>query len=246
MKLLLISARLVRCRIRPQAAAAYVAALASSLFMLPGHATAFVLANGEQINCTVQTALGPYTVPEQSGFANGFAGFTSFGPNGLPIITFDPSRIWPIAQQLPIAVEFLFYHECAHARFGTRFTSPQQSELGANCEGLRKMRNDGKITPAQEMEVGQYHSINNVYANLFGNGAAYWQMTLACAAQAPAFAESVYGSGPVIGGPAGALGPFCCTFQGVKVGPFPPPHIPVGAPCHAPVMGNMVPGQACQ
>ena len=211
-------------------------------FSVPS-ANAFVMSNGDHVNCTVQTANGPYVVPEQSGFANGFAGYTQFGPNGLPYITFDPSKVLPIAQQLPIAVEYLFYHECAHARFGTRFTSQPQSELGANCEGLRKMRSDGKISPPQEAAVGQFHASQNVYANLFGSGAVFWNMTLACANQPPAFAESVYGGSP---GPGpGAAAPFCCTFQGTRVGPFPPPHLPAGTPCQAVVMGMMVPGQAC-
>lgn len=216
---------------------------ASTLLLDPGSARAFVMANGNHVNCSVQTVNGPVDVAEQSGFANGFAGFTQFGPNGMPFITFDPSKILPIAQQSPISLEFLFYHECAHARFGTRFTTQQQSELGANCEGLRKMRSDGRITPAQEQEVGQFHINQNVYANLYGSGAAYWNLTLACANQPSTISESVYGSG---GGPGGPVGPFCCTFQGARVGPFPPPHLPVGTPCNAPVMGMMSPGQACQ
>ena len=228
--------------IRKQAARFVVFILSSLLCLLyAAGAQAFVMSNGDHVNCTIQTANGPYDVPEQSGFANGFAGFTQFGPNGLPFITFDPSKVFPIAQSSPIVAEYLFYHECGHARFGTKFTTQHQSELGANCEGLRKMRADGRINAAQEAVVGQFHASQNVYANLFGSGDVFWQMTLACANQPSAFTESVYGSGQ--GG--GPTVPYCCTFGGPRVGPFPPPHVPAGTPCTAPVMGMLRPGQAC-
>jgi hypothetical protein len=216
-------------------------AILISLAFWPVDALAFTLSNGQQIACTVQTANGPYLVPEQSGFANGFAGFTQFGPNGLPYITFDFSRFPQIGAESGIMADFLFYHECGHARFGTRFTDQQHSELGANCEGLRKMRSDGRIAAAQEMAVGQFHANANIYGHLFGSGANMWQMTLACASQPASYAESVYGGGPV--GPS--LAPFCCTVVGPKIGPFPPPHLPVGAQCQALVGNFMVPGQAC-
>lgn len=218
----------------------------------PTTATAFMLSTGQNIRCAVQTANGNYTVPEQSGVAGGFAGFTQMGPNGLPFITFDVSRFPQIGPNSGILADFLFYHECAHARFATRFTNQFQSELGANCEGLRKMRADGKINAEQELAVGQYHSIANVYSNLFGSGQRYWQMTLACASQPPAYAESVFGSGfagtGLPGAPLGGtqLGPYCCTVTGARIGPFPPPHIPVGSLCQVPMNGLMVPGHACQ
>jgi hypothetical protein len=172
-----------------------------------------------------------------TGFANGFAGFTQPGPNGLPFITFDPRMMPPPGK----AADFLFYHECAHAKFPAGFPSQAHAELNANCEGLRQMRSDGNISPADEALVGNFHAMNNVYANYFGTGSNFWSLTLACAAQPSQVTEMVYGGSL----PTGTLGPFCCTFAGPKVGPFPPPHLPVGAACVAPVGGFMSPGVAC-
>jgi hypothetical protein len=211
----------------------------ASMFVFPSVSNAYVMSDTSQFQCEVQTSSGPATVPEVVGYANGFAGYTQMGPNGIPYITFDNSVVQPIAHQLPVAVDFLFYHECAHARFGTNFNNQVQSELNANCEGLRQMRSDGKITPAQELAVGQLHASQNYYGNLFGSGANYWQLTLQCAASPPIVSASVYGAANT------QMGSYCCTVAG-KFGPFPPPHLQVGAMCVVPVNNMPVVGQACQ
>lgn len=165
-----------------------------SLLLISGatNARAFTLSTGEIKPCIVQTAHGPYTVPEVVGWAKGFAAYTELmPPYGLPIITFDHPKVVTLTTT-PIVVDFLFYHECAHARFGTRFYNSYVSELGANCEGLRRMRADGKISPAQESVLANFHITTNVYGQLFGNGSNYWNLTLDCASKPPAFPESNY------------------------------------------------------
>ncbi len=200
-------------------------------------AHAFVLSDGQSVRCVVQTANGPIDVPETVGYANGFAGFTQLGPNGIPVITFDLTRMPPPGKP----ADFLFYHECAHARFFSGFLSQAHSELNANCEGLRRMRADGNLDTAGEAIVGAFHASQNVYANYFGSGAAFWNMTLACASQSPQMAETIYGNNP----PTLAQGSFCCTIAGARIGPFPPPHLPLGAACIAPVGITLTPGFAC-
>lgn len=202
-------------------------------------ANAYVMSDGSLFQCEVQSTTGIKGVPEFVGYANGFAGFTKMGLNGLPMITFDDNNVQPIAQTLPVAVDFLFYHECAHARFMTNFSNQVQSELSANCEGLRKMRSDGKITPAQEAAVGLLHATQNYYGDMFGSGANYWQLTLQCAANLPQFPESIYGAANM------QTGSFCCTIAG-KFGPFPALHLPVGSMCMVPISGAPIVGQACQ
>ncbi len=157
---------------------------------------AFTLSAGQEISCKVHTVNGEYSIPEQNRYAYGFAGFTDFDQSGLPYFIFDKSRFPQVDQSSGILVDFLFYHECAHARFESHFKGPFESELGANCEGLRKMRIDGRITAAQEIEVGRFHANANLYATLFGSGITFWQLTLSCASNPPSYDETVYGRDP--------------------------------------------------
>lgn len=153
---------------------------------------AYVMSDGTQKFCEIQSRVGPLVVPEIVGYANGFMAFTQMGPNGLPTITFDHGLIQPVAMQLPIAIDFLFYHECAHARFISSSIDIRSSEFIANCEGLRKMRADNKISGQQEQLIGQYHAQQNVYANLFGTGKNYWDITLNCASMPSVYSETVF------------------------------------------------------
>jgi len=71
----------------------------------------------------------------------------------------------PRLQSLPPEVrDFLFFHECAHARV------PTEVELEANCAGLIDMRAAGRATPALEAKLRGY----------FGKH-PYWEDTFACA-----------------------------------------------------------------
>jgi hypothetical protein len=167
----------------------------------PKEARAFTLSTGEKMDCTIKTLNGPYKVPERWGFAQGFSGFTQIGQNGLPVITFDPRRM----PRGGIEADFLFYHECAHARFWRISPALNDIELEANCEGLRKIRADGHISKDQEIRLGRFHAEQDVYGDLFGSGREYWRLTLRCAANKPRYRESRLGApGPT----SGALGSY--------------------------------------
>ncbi len=76
-------------------------------------------------------------------------------------ITWNALRL----QSLPPEVrDFLFFHECAHARL------PTEVELEANCAGLVAMRAAGRATPVLEAKLRGY----------FGKH-PYWEETFACA-----------------------------------------------------------------
>ena len=67
---------------------------------------------------------------------------------------------------LPAAVhDFIFYHECAHARI------PTTDELQANCGGLKDMRDAGRAGPAVEDRLQAFFSAGNLY----------WANTVRCA-----------------------------------------------------------------
>ena len=67
--------------------------------------------------------------------------------------------------------DYLFFHECAHARLPTR------DETQANCAGLIEMRAAGKAGPEIEAKIAAFYGPDN----------AYWTRTLQCAnGKAPA------------------------------------------------------------
>ena len=69
-------------------------------------------------------------------------------------------------RRLPPEVrDFLFFHECAHARV------PTENELEANCAGLLDMRAAGRAGPAFEATLRRYFPSDN----------AYWNDTFRCA-----------------------------------------------------------------
>jgi hypothetical protein len=163
----------------------------------------------------VKTVSGKYRVREGFGYAGGFAGFTDFDAEGLPYFIFDKSRFPLVDSSTGILADFLFYHECAHAPFEGRFHDPYESELGANCEGLRRMRLDTKISAEQEAEVGRFYTNANINAKLFGRGAIYWSLTLSCASQPSAYLEVIYGNDP--SPPKAPLGSFWADEQSMAV-----------------------------
>lgn len=65
----------------------------------------------------------------------------------------------------PEVRDFLFFHECAHARV------PTDNELEANCMGLVHMREAGRAGPAFEARLRGY----------FPRDSAYWDDTFRCA-----------------------------------------------------------------
>lgn len=76
--------------------------------------------------------------------------------------------IWNVERfsRLPPEVrDFLFFHECAHARV------PTAIELEANCMGLVHMREAGRAGPAFEAKLRRYFPADN----------EYWNETFRCA-----------------------------------------------------------------
>ena len=67
---------------------------------------------------------------------------------------------------LPPAVrDYLFFHECAHAKV------PTTDEVQANCVGLKDMRAAGRAGVAVEARLAAYYGPTN----------GYWVSTLRCA-----------------------------------------------------------------
>jgi hypothetical protein len=137
-----------------------VACVIASLVASVG-ADAFTFADGTSASCVA----GGNTVKEVDAEASqagvDFTGKTVRISSGYLII-WNAERL----KALPPEVhDYLFFHECAHARV------PTTDELKANCTGLQDMRAAGRAGFAVESRLGAF----------YGPGSDYWTRTLKCA-----------------------------------------------------------------
>ena len=85
-------------------------------------------------------AVREYEAPANDPLMRDRTGMT-FPENGDYAIAWNLTKL----NGLPPAVhDFIFFHECAHARI------PTTDELQANCGGLKDMREAGRAGPAVE------------------------------------------------------------------------------------------------
>ena len=139
---------------------AAVALLAAWALAVP--AAAFTLADGTAITCVARGAVvtevtappGDPDMKSRTGWAR------RDGERWL--ITWNAERLQVLAPEIR---DFLFFHECAHARV------PTEVELEANCAGLIDMRRAGRAGPAFEQKLRARVNMQE----------PYWQDTFACA-----------------------------------------------------------------
>lgn len=141
-----------------------VALVVTVTSMLAGSATlAFTFADGSSVACVAQgvTVTEIHAGPDEA--------FAKLGRTALAERTDGGYRITWHTQRLnglpPEVRDFIFFHECAHARV------PTEIELEANCAGLLDMRAAGRAGPAFEKKLRAYFPPDN----------EYWTATFACA-----------------------------------------------------------------
>lgn len=134
-----------------------------ALLAVGGGAHAFTFSDGAVTRCFA----GGAAVVEQIApaaheiVARGRIAVTERTGTGYRIV-WNEARL---ASLPPAMHDFIFFHECAHA------SVPTQSEVMANCAGLRAMRAAGRAGLAVEAKLAAF----------YGPGSAYWRDTLACA-----------------------------------------------------------------
>ncbi|MCA3135233.1 MAG: hypothetical protein ING70_06350 [Rhodocyclaceae bacterium] len=148
-------------------------------------AHAFVLADGREVFCEVERGGQPYRVPEEyigNGKVGerhpelgGSAAVVRRQPDGRPKIVIDAVVTEGMRAKLPLARDFMFFHECAHIRRDTR------DEVEANCEALAEMRRRGLVDAAGEAALGAFHErMGRLPLKYGGSGKVFWADTLAC------------------------------------------------------------------
>ena len=124
-------------------------------------ADAFTFADGASASCVAGGKIVKEVDAEPSQTGLNFTGKTVRISSGFLII-WNAERL----KTLPPEVhDYLFFHECAHARV------PTTDELKANCAGLQDMRAAGRAGFAVESRLGAF----------YGPGSDYWTRTLRCA-----------------------------------------------------------------
>jgi hypothetical protein len=126
-------------------------------------AGAFTFTDGTTATCTAagRTVIEIDSPPGSAIHKLGYTGITSEAGSGYQI-TWNTEKL----KTLPPAVhDFIFFHECAHARV------PTTDEVRANCQGLKDMRAVGRGGFAVESKLSAF----------YGAGNEYWAKTLKCA-----------------------------------------------------------------
>jgi hypothetical protein len=95
--------------------------------------------------------------------------------HGVPSIYFD----WPVMNEFrdkePHMVDFIFYHECAHAY------NQNLDEFEANCEALIELNNQGLLDNLILKKLAASHQkMKRLPQKYGGNGSIFWDMTIAC------------------------------------------------------------------
>lgn len=92
--------------------------------------------------------------------------------------------------------DFVFLHECAHAR------EPRFTEIEANCEAYLEMEKRGLMNPIRLKDIEAAHlQILNLPDEYGGNGIEFWRRTLACV-NAHAAGQSSADGGDLAGPPS--------------------------------------------
>lgn len=125
------------------------------------HAIAFTFSDGTSANCMARGELVPEYSPPPGTEVMNYTGRTVRVGSGYQIVW----NAQKLAALPPVVHDYLFFHECAHARV------PTTDEVEANCAGLKDMRAAGRAGVAVEARLAAFYGPNN----------GYWMNTLRCA-----------------------------------------------------------------
>ncbi len=155
------------------------------LACVSGLAQAFDRSDGVQVQCTVEhngerrvvneVWLGHGDAGDRHPELGGAAAVVRPDEQGWPVIYFDRVTIKPMRDNEPHMLDFIFYHECAHA------TDPTRDEIEANCEAYLALDNLGMMNETLERALAHSHrKMMRLPSRYGGSGAAFWDKTMAC------------------------------------------------------------------
>jgi hypothetical protein len=129
-----------------------------ALALAASPAAAFTFSDGSTMSCMARGELVPEAMaaPDDPTMA-GRAGWARRVGERWQII-WNEKRLKELPPELH---DFVFFHECAHARV------PTEVELEANCAGLVAMRRAGRAGPAVESKLRAMYPSNGYWLNTF-------------------------------------------------------------------------------
>jgi hypothetical protein len=176
-------------------------ALLTLLFLLPlaREALAFERSDGVSVQCLVERNgeqrvvaehwLGHGDAGDRHPELGGAAAVVRTDADGWPVIFFDNVTVKGIRQNDPHMLDFIFYHECAHA------TDPERDEIAANCEAYLDLEREGMMSEGLERSLALTHrKMRRLPSRYGGSGAVFWEKTMACVTARKTLAEHAHPS----------------------------------------------------
>ena len=148
-------------------------------------ALAYTLSTGENIFCDVtwkgkniriaEEYLGRIEGRTEPPVLGGSAAIIKYPADKDPVIVFDVGVMYDVAQLLPLATDFIFFHECAHIRYDT------SDEFYTNCRAVVDMYDAGHLDQKQFFLLEKYHySMSRLPIKYGGAGFVFWEKTKRC------------------------------------------------------------------
>lgn len=160
-------------------------ALMLALSVATGIAHAYERSDGSVVQCVVERNgerrvvveewLGHGDAGDRHPELGGAAAVVRPDDDGWPVIFYDRVTIRSIRENDPHMLDFIYYHECAHA------TDPTRDEIGANCEAFLELERLGLMNETLEAALARTHrKMLRLPSRYGGSGAAFWDKTMAC------------------------------------------------------------------
>jgi hypothetical protein len=162
-----------------------VAALVLCAFVIAPEAAAFDRSDGTKVECVVERNgerrvtreewLGHGDSGDRTPELGGAAAVVRLDKDGWPVISFDRVTMNARLESDPHMLDFIFYHECAHA------TDPSRDEIAANCEAYLELERQGLMNETLERALARTHrKMLRLPTRYGGSGAVFWDKTMIC------------------------------------------------------------------
>ena len=149
---------------------------------------AFDRSDGVVVQCEVERRgetravkevwLGSGAAGDRHPELGGAAAVVRIDAAGWPVMYFDSIVFGEKIKNEPHMADFIFYHECGHAREG------DLDEIEANCYALITLQQLGMIDADRFSALTLSHqSMRRLPSRYGGNGTIFWARTLACVKQ---------------------------------------------------------------
>jgi len=155
------------------------------LFFGAGAARAFDRSDGVRVQCEIvfkgqlqevrEVWLGSGEAGQRYPELGGAAAVMRLDADGMPVIFFDTVVFKGMLTRDPHLADFIFYHECGHAK------EQNLGEIEANCYAVLEMQRLGLMSDATLAALGATHGqMLRLPSRYGGSGQVFWGRTMTC------------------------------------------------------------------